>query len=158
MKPKAYRAAILAVFVLFSAAVIASGCTQQAVKKPVQAVQPANFTEAQLGSGFQLRFNETRLIRQGNIKVRFIGVSEDSRCPADVQCVWEGQAAVIVELAKDDESLGNFRLENRAGFDDLAIQAFSGHFVKLLKVEPYPTSKQRIKQQDYVIGLIVSKM
>ena len=32
--------------------------------------------------------------------VQFLKVLEDSRCPSDVTCVWEGQAKVLVEVTE----------------------------------------------------------
>ena len=32
--------------------------------------------------------------------VSFLKVLEDSRCPSDVTCIWEGQARVLVEVTE----------------------------------------------------------
>ncbi|GGV24248.1 hypothetical protein GCM10010182_53340 [Actinomadura cremea] len=35
----------------------------------------------------------------GGFAVKFLGVAGDGRCPREVQCVWEGDATVKVEVA-----------------------------------------------------------
>ena len=38
----------------------------------------------------------------GGIMVRPIQLLEDSRCPAEVQCIWAGQVRVLVDLSRGD--------------------------------------------------------
>ena len=49
---------------------------------------------APLGDPFQLRINQTAVIIPDNISISFLDVREDSRCPASVACVWQGQVTV----------------------------------------------------------------
>lgn len=50
-----------------------------------------------------------------NLKIKFLNITEDSRCPSDVVCVWEGQATAVINIFKNDQNLGDFSLTSRAG-------------------------------------------
>ncbi|MGD9630880.1 MAG: hypothetical protein AB7V18_16705 [Pyrinomonadaceae bacterium] len=40
----------------------------------------------------------------GGLKIAFIELVEDSRCPADVQCVWAGNAKIKVRVTRNGRS------------------------------------------------------
>src|ERR1041384_3056329 len=56
----------------------------------------ASFAQAQ--NQMQLRVGQQKSVANGKVRVRFISVTEDSRCPADVDCVWAGNAKVKVQV------------------------------------------------------------
>lgn len=74
---------------------------------------------------------------------------EDSRCPIDVQCIWEGRVVVTLEVSVGDEDPETVRLTNhpdglREDEDgDLAER------LRLVDVEPYPHSERPIERSDY---------
>ena len=117
-----------------------------------------NIITSNLDSIFQLEFNQTASIESENLKVRFLNVTEESRCSSDVVCVWEGQIIIVINIFKDNKNLGEFNLVSRAAHEDLAIKDFGGYSVKLIKVEPYPKTISPIKTSDYTATLIVSKV
>lgn len=112
---------------------------------------------ANLNQQFQLKIDQTAFLKNENIIIKFLNVTQDSRCPSDVVCVWEGQVTALINIFLDDEDLGNFELTSRAGYKELALTNFSQYSIKLIKVEPWRTSKQRINIEEYIITLFVSK-
>jgi len=52
------------------------------------------------GVAFTLAPGQTATVRRADARVTFREVREDSRCPVDVQCVWEGDAKVEVTIAR----------------------------------------------------------
>ena len=78
---------------------------------------------------------------------------EDSRCPADVLCIWQGEAKISVNVIKDSQDLGNFALST---LEEKATQRFESFTIKLVEVQPYPSSNKEIKLSDYIITLVVS--
>ena len=64
---------------------------------------PAVVKEAQLDQPFTLFVRERAQL--GNLQIRFIGVPEDSRCPLDVECVWAGNAKIVLGVSLKDLSL-----------------------------------------------------
>jgi hypothetical protein len=110
-----------------------------------------------LDSQFQFKINQVALIEYGNIKIKFLNVIQDSRCPSDVVCVRAGDVAILVNINKNNKNLGDFMLIVSPGNEDLAIEIFDGYSVKLIKVDPYPTTSKKIELSDYIATLIVNK-
>ena len=109
---------------------------------------------ATLDNEFRLEIHQTAFIESENIKIKFMDVTEDSRCPSEVVCVWAGQVKILVNISKDDEDLGDATL---IADDDQAVKTFDGYSVRLLKVDPYPISTEQIELSDYIIIMIVTK-
>jgi len=108
---------------------------------------------------FQLKINQTAAIKNENIKIKFLKITEDSRCPLNVQCIWVGQVTAIIEVFKNNQNLGQFNLTKQAGSDEnLAIKNFDVYSIKLINVQPYPQAGQKIDVSNYTITLFVSKI
>jgi len=61
-------------------------------------LQPAVIVEP--GLSFALAPGQTAEIKRSDMRITFRQVREDSRCPTDVTCVWEGDAKVEVVIAR----------------------------------------------------------
>lgn len=46
-----------------------------------------------------LKLGETKTLKTEDITVKFVKITEDSRCPKGMQCIWAGIAAVELELS-----------------------------------------------------------
>ena len=106
---------------------------------------------------FQLKINQTASLESDSIKVKFLNMTADSRCPSDVTCVWQGEAKIFVNIIKDNQDLGDFSLTSRAGDKDLAIQVFNGHSIQVTKIDPYPTKGKKISLSDYIATFVIIK-
>ena len=106
-----------------------------------------------LDTPFHLGVGNTAELIPNDIKITILNV-EDSRCPADVLCVWQGEAKVSINVKRDSQYLGNFTLINTAGHE---TQSFDGHSIKLVEVQPYPYSSKEILPSDYVVTFTVSE-
>lgn len=109
-----------------------------------------------MGDPFQLGLGQTARIESDDLTVEFTGLAEDSRCPSDVVCVWEGQVTIVVRVSRGGEVVGEFRLTSRAGQDELAVADFDGYTIRLIAVEPYPVSTEAIVLSNYTATLVVS--
>src|SRR5206468_687048 len=56
-------------------------------------------TTVPLGREFTLAVGQSLLVGDTGLRVTLARVSNDSRCPTGVQCVWEGDATAAVEVA-----------------------------------------------------------
>jgi len=110
---------------------------------------------AGLGVPFEIAANETVQVEGSDIAVKFINVTEDSRCPSDVTCIWAGQVTVEVGLTQGTTDLGRFALTLGAD-SSMAEHKVGAYLIKLTEVEPDPISTQTIEQSEYVATLIVS--
>lgn len=104
-----------------------------------------------------LAFSQIASLEDGKIIIEFADVTEDSRCPVNVTCVWEGQATVALNISMDGKEWGSISLTSRAGHEKLAIADIEGYSIKLEKVEP-PKTRDEIELDEYIITLIVSKI
>jgi hypothetical protein len=84
------------------------------------------------------------------LRVPFLGVEEDSRCPVDVTCVWEGNAAVELGLTASSGPT-HLHVLNTA-LEPKAVD-FNGVRVTLVGVAPQPRDGEPIPADDYVITL-----
>ncbi len=76
----------------------------------------------------------------------------DSRCPSDVVCVWQGEAIVKIEIELPQK--GTISLST---YDNL-IDTFANYSFELIDVSPYPISTEIIELNDYNVTLKVEEL
>jgi serpin B len=114
-----------------------------------------------LGYPFKLGIGQTAHYIEEDVQVRMMGVTEDSRCPSDVQCIWAGQISILLELANisDGSVIGQLTLTKmgmgNGGNHTLSNTTLGGYLVGLDGVSPYPVSTSQIEPSDYVATLIL---
>ena len=106
---------------------------------------------------FQLKVGQSAIVKSRNFELIFLGVTEDSRCPADLNCFESGQIKIALKIAIDGRNLGCLNLANNASIKKLSIKQFNNFLIEFVTVRPYPNSNQIIKTPDYIITLIVKK-
>jgi hypothetical protein len=118
-----------------------AGCVAAAAQMP-----------AGMGAEFTLAPGESARIEAASLSVRFVAVTEDSRCPGDTTCIWAGEVRAQLEVREGSNEPRQVELkpgdETRAG----------SHRVILVRVEPQPTSKARIDAQQYRATLTVDRV
>lgn len=110
-----------------------------------------------LDTPFTLSFDQMASVENKKVLIEFADLTEDSRCPVDVICVWEGQVTVVLNISLNRKEMGSLNLTSRAGHEKLAIADIEGYSIKLEKVEP-PKTKDEIELDEYIITLIISKI
>jgi hypothetical protein len=93
----------------------------------------------------ELKFNEK--ISIGDIELYFYDI-EDSRCPLDVTCVWEGEVNVMIQV----QNQTNKTSENFSPGFTLSLTPYN---ITLVDVLPHPTSTEK---PDYVVILEITKL
>jgi hypothetical protein len=117
--------------------------------------QPATAPkEAALNAEFEVRVGRQVTIRSEGLRIDFNAVVEDSRCPQGVQCVWAGNAKVLLRLSKAGRRAASMRLNT--GMDPRQAD-YRGYEVKLVGLEPYPQKDVPVKKKWYVAKLIVTR-
>ncbi len=79
---------------------------------------------------------------------------EDSRCPVDVTCVWQGTVLAKIQLKKESQDLGIHTIPMETM--ENSEQIFDGYYIRLTNIEPYPVSTMSIQPTDYVLAFFVS--
>jgi hypothetical protein len=115
-----------------------------------------NITTAHLGDPFHLRINQTAIILPDNMSIRFLDVPEDSRCPAFVACVWQGQVTVSLNIT--ESSFPSFPPVLNLTLGPLPLNSSAkdiySYTIELQQVEPCPIRDQKIAKSDYTVTLI----
>ena len=108
----------------------------------------------------KLSVSQTAYLAPADLLFRFVNVTEDSRCPSDVQCIWAGQVSILVDYSRVStrEKLGSFTLTLMgSSSSDSSARTVEGYLVKLARVDPYPVSTRQIQPSEYEATLIVLK-
>lgn len=98
---------------------------------------------------FELGFGSERQIAESPVKIKFVQVLEDSRCPTDVQCVWQGNAKVRVAV---DSAGATTVADLNTSLESRSLSAF-GYIIELRDVKPAKNSKVAISASEYVAVL-----
>jgi hypothetical protein len=92
-------------------------------------------------------------ITSAGISLRFLGVANDSRCPADAMCVLGGSASVDVQVTSFSGGAQVLRFETG---DPKAVR-LGTLTLELVQLAPYPFSSQPINPADYRATLRVTR-
>jgi len=107
-----------------------------------------------LGSDFVLEPGESASVSTTGFQVRFDGVTNDSRCPADAVCITIGDAEVALSVVRQ---AGPERISLRTG--PSGNQASIGEWSLILtKLEPYPYLSRPVSPSDYRVTLRVERL
>jgi hypothetical protein len=136
--------ACVRVFTLLGCLLIATACDDTSPTGPA----------VPLSERFVLAPGGTAAIAKAGISVQFVGVTGDSRCPADAFCIQGGDAIVQVRVL-DDGATASYELHT--GNKQRAIAAHRDLRIELLDVQPYPFSARPIEASDYRATLVVSR-
>ncbi len=109
---------------------------------------------AALNATFTLAVGQTGVIAGEDLQLRFENVIEDSRCPLDVQCVWEGRASYTVQLTYQGDSYDMILTE--AGLGGVAHDTFLDYAITA-SLLPYPEGPGEIAGDKYRLRLTVVK-
>lgn len=104
-----------------------------------------NEHDIELGKEFQLKLGKTYEFMDCELKLTDI---KDSRCPLNVNCIWEGEACLTFEIEMEDhDSTVVISTQDKVNY------TFSNYALKVLEVAPYPSSTEEIDKEDYRISV-----
>ena len=104
-----------------------------------------------LGREFTLAAGQSAVVND-ELRLTLKSVTDDSRCPVDVTCVWEGDAKVSVEVITPTPR-AQHELHTSSRFDREAKHG--AYRVTLVKLEPAPRSTATISPGDYRATFVV---
>jgi len=76
----------------------------------------------------------------------------DSRCPSDVVCIWQGEA--VVKIAVQSPFSDTLELSTFHNPSD----TLGSYIFQILEVTPYPISTETIELNDYNVKLKIEKL
>ncbi len=122
---------------------LASGCTGSKTN-----------TES-LDKEFALAIGQTATVASESLDIKFVDVTEDSRCPKNVQCIQAGRVVCAMEFTLKGVT-EKASLTEPALTGDTNFQIYKGYKVTF-NVQPYPEAPLQIKKSDYRLNMTVSK-
>jgi len=98
---------------------------------------------------FDIKQGDTEKIPASRLKIKFLSVVEDSRCPQGTQCIWAGNAKIKLRVTDHGRSR-IFDLNTAKG---ARTYSFRGYQIKLVKVSPTPVVNEHIRRGEYIVTL-----
>ena len=123
--------------------VLLSGC----------AGQPGEIN-ANLGEHFSLAIGQSASITGENLKIHFIEVVGDSRCPQGVTCIWAGEASSLIEITYSKSTYR--KVLTQPGLSEPPQTDFQQYKITF-DLLPYPREGERIESKDYRLQLEISR-
>ncbi|QLY29644.1 hypothetical protein [Nocardia huaxiensis] len=140
---------------LLVAVVAAAGCLPWSEPSPTTTAPPPSTVIAQLGTPFTLSPGATAHLDDERLTVLFNEVSSDSRCPVDVDCVWEGNAIIVLTVVA-----AGVQAEHQlaTAYPELAADTAGGYRLTLVNLSPERRhSDGEIPPQNYRVDLIAAR-
>jgi hypothetical protein len=106
-----------------------------------------------LNQQFILAPGEAALVEGAEVRLQFVQVTGDSRCPADAICIQGGDAIVHVRVLDTGGSGTNYELHT--GDAARAVVTHRQVRIELLELAPYPFSSRTISPGEYRATLMV---
>jgi hypothetical protein len=111
---------------------------------------------ARVGREFKIKAGQVVTLDGGALRVRFVRVSSDSRCPVDVDCVWAGNAELLFEVGgvrwRGRKALS---LNTNAAPERPGEGKYGRYTLKLVGLVPQPRSNRKIAAGQYTATLLV---
>ena len=141
-------------FLIFSL----SSCSPETANNTPQSVS--------IGTPFQMNVGEVVSFDEGHY-LTFARVASDSRCPVNAQCIWQGEATIVLIPYDGKSSAEVDTIYPEVSLSTQTTDAFTylapekdrntfGYVVSLNSLSPTPEVGKEIQESDYVATLTIS--
>jgi hypothetical protein len=89
------------------------------------------------------------------LRIRFIELLDDSRCPTDTTCVWAGNAKVRIDVRSVGGNTRTFELNTAL---EPNVVKFGDYEIRLADVTPHPRSNISINRNGYVAKFVIRRI
>jgi hypothetical protein len=101
------------------------------------------------GKPVRLKIGESTTVEETDLQIGFEDVTGDSRCPKNVQCVWAGEATVVLWVRRGSEEKTTVTLKVPPGGG--ASTTYRDVTIRIVGLEPQTEAGKRIARTDYVV-------
>jgi len=102
---------------------------------------------------FELPMGRTAHVTGSELRLTLLDVAEDSRCPIDAVCVWQGNARAVLQARLGESGAAEtLSLNTGVAPDEAVTQGFT---VRLRGVLPAARANVTTPMRDYVAVLVV---
>lgn len=107
---------------------------------------------AKQGDVVSVKIN-TEARANGGVRVRFVELIEDSRCPVDTNCIWAGNAKIKVRVTRN----GRSRVIELNTMPEGGDPVYAGYKFRLVDLDPKLRTNVRINRNGYVAKIEITK-
>ena len=115
---------------------------------------PAKERDARAKDGFVVKVGEELKIEREGLRIAFVSVKEDSRCPEGATCVWAGNARAHVSARDEKGNCEEFDLNTNLTPNE---HDFGKYKISLAQLTPHPSIHHQPKADEYVATFVVTK-
>jgi hypothetical protein len=110
--------------------------------------------ETEMNTTVNVKIGQTAVINEPLIRITLNDVVEDSRCPIDVDCIWEGDVILSVTIFSN-----NYQAEHNMTLSDGKENkiSFLSYFVKFQAIEPQLSSNIKLSKDSYIITFLIGE-
>ena len=101
-----------------------------------------------------VKVNKQKTVTPDRLKIQFVSLIEDSRCPTDTNCIWAGNARIKIKVSSGRGS-EMFEINTNAG---PTAATFRGYSINLVRLTPAPATNIRINRLGYTATFDVRKL
>lgn len=109
---------------------------------------------AQTKETFTLSVGKQKTAKKSKLKIRFLEVVEDSRCPVGVNCIWAGNAKVKVQVI-GARSTKVFEFNTNLGPKG---DTFEGWSIVIDSLTPTPHADKTIDPKSYKAKINIERL
>jgi hypothetical protein len=114
----------------------------------------AGIAAGQSGDTISLKVGKEAKGRTSKVRIKFLSVVEDSRCPANVNCIHAGNARIKV-LVKSSRETREFEMNTGIGPQGNQLDGWA---INLISLTPSPTTKGAPSPRSYTAKFTVSRL
>ena len=111
-------------------------------------------TAAQTPQTVTVKAGKQKSASKSKLKIKFVSVIEDSRCPENVQCVWAGNAKIKVIVTSER---GSETFEMNTGMGPQGNQ-FDGWAITLESLTPTPRAGSKTAAKAYIAKFTITRL
>jgi len=102
-----------------------------------------------------LKHGQQKTAAKGEITIKFVSVTEDSRCPVGTNCVWAGNAKVHVKVTTRGGGQKTMVMNTSTGPKG---DQYNGWAIYLTSLTPEPKSGKKMNQRSYVATFTITRL
>lgn len=110
---------------------------------------------AQTTEKLNLRPGQQSTAKRSKLKVKFIGVTEDSRCPTGANCIWAGRAVLKISVTSKQAGTKVIEIDTSKGPQG---DQFDGWAISLESLTPHPKAGSALNPKAYRVKVTITRL
>lgn len=111
--------------------------------------------EAQKSTELKVRVGQQKTFSGSKLKIKFLSLVEDSRCPEGVNCVWAGNARIKVKVTSPRGITKIFDMNTNLGPKG---DTLDGYAINLESLTPVPKANVKLNKNAYTATFTISRL